>query len=157
MKSSAVVAPEPSASARKVAARSAALTPVVVPSRTSTVTVKAVPLGQVLESTMGGRSSASAVAAGMGAHRMPVEWRRTKATLAGVAWRAARRRSPSFSRSSSSMTTTRPPSLSALTASSIVENEICVGSLIFCVLCCVVRRVWLALVVAVWCTSVWWR
>src|SRR5690606_5632327 len=50
------------------------------------------------------------------------EWRTMNATSAGVAFCAAKMRSPSFSRSSSSTTTTGRPSAISLTASSMVAN-----------------------------------
>jgi len=61
-----------SARTRMVRARSAALMPVVMPSRASTLTVKAVPRRASLRATIGGRSSASARSDDMGTQTTPL-------------------------------------------------------------------------------------
>lgn len=94
-----------SARARKVAARSAAEMPVVVPALRSTDTVKAVPFGSWLRETMGGSRRSSQRSPGSATHITPEEWRTTKPTVSAVASSPARIRSPSFSRDSSSVTT----------------------------------------------------
>ena len=102
-----------------VCARSAAEIPVVTPSRASTETVNAVPRRASFRWVMGGRPSCS--------QRSPVRQRQIrpracvamKLTASGVANRAAQTRSPSFSRSGSSTTTTIFPLRMSSTASSI--------------------------------------
>ena len=99
----------PLASARTLLQRSSAEMPVVRPWRTSTDTVKAVPSGASLSATMGSRCSRLASAGASGAHTMPEVWRMMNAIFSGVHSDAATNRSPSFSRSSSSVTTTISP------------------------------------------------
>src|SRR5262245_52596520 len=107
---------------RTVAARSAAEIPVVVRPRASIETVKAVPKLEVFSSTIGGRASS--------AHRSSVRARQTrprpsramKLIACGETFSAARTRSPSFSRSSSSTTTTNLPARRSATARSMVEK-----------------------------------
>mmetsp|Transcript_61278 Transcript_61278/g.147581 ORF Transcript_61278/g.147581 Transcript_61278/m.147581 type:complete len:228 (+) Transcript_61278:229-912(+) len=101
------------ARARKVAARSKAEIPVVVPSFTSTLTVKAVCLGSWLLMTMGGSSSSSSRLPFTATQITPEEYRLMKPIVSGVANSAAMIKSPSFSRSSSSVTTMILPALTA--------------------------------------------
>ena len=110
-----------SASARSVAARSAALMPVEVPCRRSTVTVKAVYMASSFsaDDTMSGMRRRSSAAPSMPTHTTPLVWRTMKAMVAGVTRSAAQIRSPSFSRSSSSSTTTHAPAAMAASASGI--------------------------------------
>ncbi len=114
-----------SMSAFMVAARSAAEIPVVVPGRKSTVTVNAVRCDSVLCETISGSSSSSSRSGSSGTQMRPEVNARKKAMFSGVANSAARMRSPSFSRFSSSTTTTMPPRPIASMASSIVDNPIC--------------------------------
>ena len=102
-----------------VAARSAAEMPVVVTWRASTDTVKAVRLDSVLAATIGGSSSSSRRSPSIGRQITPDVWLRKKAILSGVAYSAATMRSPSFSRSASSTTTTISPRPKASTALSM--------------------------------------
>src|SRR5687768_15780243 len=96
--------------------------PVVVPWRKSTDTVKAVRWLSVLSCTIRGRSSCSQRSAVSGMQMTPEVWRRKNAIASGVANSAAMMRSPSFSRSSSSTTTTISPRPMAATASSIFAS-----------------------------------
>ena len=106
------------ASARTVLQRSSAEMPVVRPCRTSTETVKAVPSGASFSATIGSRCSRRACSAPSGAQTMPDVLRMMKAIFSGVHSEAATNRSPSFSRSSSSVTTTISPLAKALMAAS---------------------------------------
>src|SRR5690349_21793274 len=108
----------PLASARTVLVRSSAEMPVVSPCRTSTETVKAVPSGASLSATIGSRCRRFACSTASGAHTMPEVWRMMNAIFSGVHIEAATNRSPSFSRSSSSVTTTISPALKAATTDS---------------------------------------
>ena len=90
--------------------------PVVRPCLTSTVTVKAVPSGASFSATMGCRCRRRASASDSGAQTMPQQLRMMKAIFSGVHRLAAITRSPSFSRSSSSVTMTISPRLIASTA-----------------------------------------
>ena len=110
----------PTASSRRVVARSAAEMPVLTPcaAAASTETVKAVRIDSVLCSTICGSWSRSSSAPSMGAQIRPRHSLIMKATISGVAFSAAMTRSPSFSRSSSSTTTTgRPAAMSAMARS----------------------------------------
>ena len=111
-----------SASARKVAARSAAEMPVLVPSRRSTDTVNAVRWLSVLWSTIIGRRNSSQRSPVSGATTTPEVWRMMNASFSGVTYCAAMMRSPSFSRSSSSTSTTISPRPIAAITSSIGAN-----------------------------------
>ena len=113
-----------SASARRVRARSAAEIPVEVPSARSTVTVKAVPCTSVfpLAGTISGRCSSSHRSPVMPTQITPEVWRTKKAICSSVARSAAMIRSPSFSRSSSSATTTISPRAMAAIAASMGSN-----------------------------------
>ena len=108
----------PLASARTVLVRSSAEMPVVSPWRTSTDTVKAVPSGASFAATIGSRCRRLASSAESGAQTMPEVWRMMKAIFSGVQSEAATNRSPSFSRSSSSVTTTISPWAKAASTSS---------------------------------------
>ncbi len=103
--------------ARTVLARCSAEMPVVRPCLTSTVTVKAVPSGASLAATMGARWRRRASAPVIGAQTMPQQLRMMKAIFSVVQCCAATTRSPSFSRSSSSVTTTISPRAIASMAS----------------------------------------
>ena len=107
-----------------VAERSAAEIPVVVPWRKSTLTVNAVRCTSVLAVTMSGRSSCSTRSGVSGTQMRPDVWARKKAIFSGVTASAAMIRSPSFSRSSSSTTTTISPRPTASIASSTAEKGI---------------------------------
>src|SRR5215469_2976548 len=96
-----------------VAARSAEDTPVVVPARASTDTVKAVRCDSLLTGTICGSSSRASSDSSIGTQMMPLVWRIMKATASGVVCSAAMMRSPSFSRSSSSMMMTMRPARSS--------------------------------------------
>src|SRR5882724_6609369 len=113
-----------SMNARMVAARSAAEMPVLVPALASTETVKAVRCDSVLSATMRGMRSSSRRAPTTGRQITPLVWRTMKAIPSGVILSAAMMRSPSFSRSASSTTTTNSPRAMAATASSIGANGI---------------------------------
>src|ERR1043166_7062400 len=118
----------PLASARTVLVRSSAEMPVVSPWRTSTVMVKAVPSGASLAATIGSRCSRRASGADSGAQTMPEVWRMMKAIFSGVQSEAATNRSPSFSRSSSSVTTTiSPRAKAAMTVSTRSKLSITEG------------------------------
>jgi hypothetical protein len=107
-----------SASRRIVRARSAALMPVVMPSAASTVTVKSVRKASRFSGTMLSRPSWWAMSSDTGTQSMPPPSRTMKVTISGVIFSAAQMRSPSFSRSSSSVTMTmRPARMSAITDS----------------------------------------
>src|SRR5437016_2989592 len=106
------------ASARTVLQRSSAEIPVVRPCRTSTETVKAVPSGASFAATMGSRCKRFASSGDSGAHTIPEVWRMMKAIFSGVHIDAGTKRSPSFSRSSSSVTTTIPPAANAVSTAS---------------------------------------
>ncbi len=108
----------PLASARTVLVRSSAEMPVVRPWRTSTDTVNAVPSGASLLATIGSRCSRLASSAESGAHTIPEVLRMMNAIFSGVHNEAATNRSPSFSRSSSSVTTTISPWAKAARTSS---------------------------------------
>src|SRR5215831_2760282 len=107
------------ASARTVLVRSSAEMPVVSPWRTSTETVNAVPSGASFSATMGSRWSRLASSTDKGAQTMPEVWRMMKAIFSAVHLAAATNRSPSFSRSSSSATTTISPRPKAAATSSM--------------------------------------
>ena len=89
--------------------RCSAEIPVVRPCRVSTETVNAVPSGASFIATIGARCSRRASSIVKGAQTMPQHSRMTNAIFSGVHSDAARTRSPSFSRSSSSVTTTISP------------------------------------------------
>ena len=82
---------------------------------------RALGLGVVV-ATISGMSSSSRRSPVSGAQITPEVWRTKKAIFSGVAASAAMIRSPSFSRSSSSTTTTISPRPMAATASGIVAK-----------------------------------
>ena len=110
--------------ARMVRVRSAAEIPVVTPSRASMDSQKAVPKLDVLCGDIRGRRSAS--------QRSPVSVRQIrprpkvamKLMISGVTFSAAMVRSPSFSRSSSSTTTSMRPARVSSIASGMDANDI---------------------------------
>src|SRR5436309_4063584 len=104
---------------RTVAARSAAEMPVVTLPRASIDTVKAVPKGEVLSSTMSGRSSARQRSSERARQIRPRPCLAMKLIASGVTLAAATARSPSFSRSSSSTMMTMRPWRKAAIASSM--------------------------------------
>ena len=109
--------------ASAVIERSAAEMPVVV-STESIDTVKAVWWLSVFVATICGRSSRSHQAHVMGMQMRPFACVAMKLTFAVVANSAAQMQSPSFSRSSSSVTTTISPRFSAARHSSTESNSI---------------------------------
>ena len=111
--------------------RCSAEMPVVSPCFTSTETVKAVPSGASLAATIGCRCSRRASSSGRGAQTMPQQLRMMKAIFSGVQREAATIRSPSFSRSSSSVTITISPRAIASIASvtDAATSRTCTGSL----------------------------
>jgi len=111
-----------SASTRAVWARSAALMPVLTPSRASTEMVYAVRSLSLLWGVISGISSRSSMSAGIGTQITPLECRIVKAISSGVALEAAKMMSPSFSRSSSSTTTTALPAAMSAMARSMESN-----------------------------------
>ena len=105
-----------------VRARSAALMPVVTPSRASMVTVNGVSNGDSFLAAISSSPSASQ-RSGVNARQIsPRPSLAMKLIASGVANCAASVRSPSFSRSSSSQTTTMRPARISSSASSIVAN-----------------------------------
>mmetsp|Transcript_7950 Transcript_7950/g.26412 ORF Transcript_7950/g.26412 Transcript_7950/m.26412 type:complete len:287 (-) Transcript_7950:120-980(-) len=111
------------ASARTVCERSAAEMPVVDASK-SHVTVNAVDIVSVLlvGGTISGSSNASARSSSIDTHTTPDVCRTMKAIASGVTRSAAIIRSPSFSRSSSSNTTTNRPAAISANASGMLAN-----------------------------------
>ncbi len=108
----------------------AALSCTVMPVRQlrwSTGTVKLVPKGAVFSVTMGCRSSRSHTSGKSGMQSRPTPWT-MKFTVSGVIFSAAQMKSPSFSRSSASMTTITSPRAIASTARSMVESLRGVGT-----------------------------
>jgi hypothetical protein len=108
-----------------VCERSAAEIPVVTPSRASTETVYAVRCRSRLCGVISGIPSRSRVSAVIGAQITPEEYRMVNAISSGVDLLAAKTRSPSFSRCSSSTTTTAFPAAMSATASSTVSSRTC--------------------------------
>src|SRR3990170_5965784 len=109
---------------RMVVARSCAEIPVVTPLRASMETVNAVPNGEELSCTMGGRWSCFARSSVMLRQMSPRPWRAMKLIASGVTCSAAMVRSPSFSRSSSSTRTIIFPARMSSRASSILARVI---------------------------------
>ncbi len=103
-------------------ARSAALSPSVMPSAASTETVKAVPSGARLESVMGARRRRSTMSGSRATQMSPLPSRAMKATDSGVTASAAMIRSPSFSRSSSSTSMSIRPARTSSMASAMVAR-----------------------------------
>jgi len=79
---------------------------------------EAVPSGASFAATMGSRWRRLASSAESGAQTMPEVWRMMKAIFSGVPSEAATNKSPSFSRSSSSVTTTISPAAKAASTAS---------------------------------------
>jgi len=105
-----------------VRARSAAEMPVVTPSRASMETVNAVCSLARLSLTIGGRWSSAQRCAVSARQIRPRPSRAMKLIFSAVVNWAAKVRSPSFSRSSSSQTITKRPSRKSSSASSMVAN-----------------------------------
>ena len=97
--------------------------PVVIPSRASTEIVYAVRSLSLLCGVISGISSRSSMSAGIGTQITPLECRIVNAISSGVAFAAAKMRSPSFSRSSSSTTTTAFPSAMSAIARSTESSR----------------------------------
>src|ERR1700730_15914445 len=83
--------------------------------------VKAVPWIASLSATIGARCSRRAISPVTGAQTMPQVWRMMKAIFSAVVCTAPMIRSPSFSRSSSSVTTTISPRAKASMASRTLD------------------------------------
>lgn len=97
--------------------------PVVMPARASTVTVNAVAMDSLLPAaTIRGRLSASSRSPAMPTQTTPEVWRMKNAIVSAVTNWAAIMRSPSFSRSASSTTTTISPRAIAAIACSGLQN-----------------------------------
>ena len=107
--------------------RSAAEMPVVV-STWSIDTVKAVSWLSVLRATICGRASLAMYSSFMGMQMRPLAWVAMKLMFSVVANCAAQMRSPSFSRSGSSVHMMRRPARSSSSACSMVEYSIMRGS-----------------------------
>ena len=107
-----------------VRARSGAEMPVVTPERASTETVKAVPRGAVFEpcSTIRRRSSRSSIPPSMATQIRPRPCIAMKLIVSEVTNCAGSARSPSFSRSSSSVMISGSPWANASMASSTEQN-----------------------------------
>jgi hypothetical protein len=103
------------AATRIVCARSAAEMPVVTPCAASIDTVKLVPCADRFTAVIGARFSCRARASVIGMQTRPRPKRAMKLIASAVTQSAASTRSPSFSRSSSSTSTTiRPAFISAM-------------------------------------------
>ena len=76
----------------------------------------------MLRSTKGGSSNRAANSGRIGMQSCPRPWVIMKLTNSGVIFSAPQIKSPSFSRSSASITMTTLPAAMASTAASIVEN-----------------------------------
>src|SRR4051794_30609773 len=98
------------------------LMPVVTPSRASMVTVNGVWWGVSFLAAISSRPSSSQRSGVSARQIQPPAWRVMKLIASGVMNCAAMTRSPSFSRSSSSTTTTIRPEAMSSRASSIVAN-----------------------------------
>ena len=108
--------------ARIVVARSYALMPVVTPRAASTETVKSVRCVSRFCVTIRCKPSCSARSFEMGTQIKPRPCVAMKLTASGVTFSAAMTRSPSFSRSASSVTITMRPLAMSLRTSSIASN-----------------------------------
>ncbi len=106
--------------ARTVRARSCAEMPVVTPSAASMLTVKFVPCRSSASRTISGNRSRRQRSSVSVRQIRPRPCRAMKLMSSGRTQAAAMTRSPSFSRSSSSMTTTMRPAASSARISSIV-------------------------------------
>ena len=102
----------------------------MTPSRASTEIVYAVRILSLLCGVISGISSRSSMSPGIGTQITPLQWRIVNAISSGVALLAAKIRSPSFSRSSSSTTTTAlPAAMSAMARSTgSSRTPTCCGS-----------------------------
>ena len=114
-----------------VRARSAADIPVVTPSAASIDTVNAVKYLPPLRVTMGGNSSRSQRSRLKVRQIRPRPKRAMKLIASAVTWSAAKTRSPSFSRSSSSIKITILPACMSAMMSSTGEIETLVETVIF--------------------------
>ena len=118
--------------AKIVLALSLAEIPVDTPSPSkSTDTVKAVSFGSVLRETIASKPSSSHLLSGSGVQISPRPWMVIKLIISGVVSSAAERKSPSFSRFSSSTTMMILPFLRSSMASEIVFNVIFFMSILF--------------------------
>jgi len=106
-----------------VCARSAAEMPVLTPLAASIETVKLVPCTVPLAEAIGGRRSCRACASVSVRHTRPRACLAMKLIFSGVTKSAANTRSPSFSRSSSSTSTTKWP----LRISSTISSTDAIG------------------------------
>ena len=104
--------------------------PVEIPSRASIETVNAVPCGASFCSVICRRPSSSQRSAVRQRQMSPRPWVAMKLTASGVTNWAAIVRSPSFSRSSSSTTTTNRPARISSIACSIVAKGLVSGSVV---------------------------
>src|SRR3954449_3507094 len=118
-----------STAVRIVCARSAALIPVVTPSRASMVTVNGVWWAVSFFSDMSSRPSSSQRSGESARQIHPRAWVAMKLMSSAETNSAAMTRSPSFSRSSSSTTTTIRPAAISSSASSTVANWVVAGVL----------------------------
>ncbi|MBV6476229.1 MAG: hypothetical protein MOGDAGHF_01814 [Rhodocyclaceae bacterium] len=107
-----------------VRARSCAEMPVVTPSAASMESVNAVPCGERLSRTISGRLSWRQRASVRVRQIRPRPNFAMKLIASGVTYSAARTRSPSFSRSSSSTSTTMRPSRMSATMSLMGERAV---------------------------------
>ena len=106
-------------------ARSWAEIPVVTPSRASMASQKAVPYCEVFSLDMGPRRRWSRRSSVMAKQTRPRPNLAMKLMASGVTFSAARVRSPSFSRSSSSTTTImRPARISSIAVGTSVKGEL---------------------------------
>src|SRR5712672_1342449 len=112
-----------STAVRSVTARSEALIPVVTPIRPSMASQNAVPCTEVLIGDISGRCSSSQRSSVSGKQIKPRAYFAMKLMASGVIFSAAMARSPSFSRSSSSIRTIIRPCRMSSTASSTVANS----------------------------------
>ena len=113
-----------------VLARSEAEMPLATPCRDSTETVNAVPYMVLLFDTMSGMRSSSRRWPVRGVQMRPRPYFAMKLTFSGVIFSAGMQRSPSFSRSLSSMMMTKFPRRNSSTASSIVASGMRMASLL---------------------------
>src|SRR6266849_9057647 len=108
-----------------VCARSCAEIPVVMPSRASIASQKAVPYCEVFSLVMGPMRRWSRRSSVMARQTRPRPCRAMKLIASGVTLSAASVRSPSFSRSSSSITTIiRPARISSIAVGTSVKGEL---------------------------------
>ncbi len=103
----------------------------MMPARASNFTVNAVPMRVVFTDVCGSRCSRSQMSADIARQRMPRACVSMKLIASGVTLSAARTRSPSFSRCSSSTSTTMRPARSSAMASSMGANSSALGMVRF--------------------------